>query len=172
LFTSVTEPARSFFHNPEFQLPLTIRALSPKLLSEYLQFFDQGAFADNPHWGKCYCECFHHDPAAGTWKGPLADENRAAVAQQICACAMHGQLAEANGKVVGWCRAAPRPSLAALDREPDPDNDASRTGSIVCFVVAKPNRGRGIAKALLTTACEHFGHRDWHLPKLIRARRW
>ena len=135
---------------------LTIGALSPNLLNEYLQFFDHVAFVDNPDWGKCYCGCFHHDPRMRTWKGPLAEENRAAVVQRICAGAMHGHLAKADGKVIGWCHAAPRPSLAALKGEPDPDNDAPRTGSTVCFVVAKPYRGQGVAKALLTAACERF----------------
>jgi len=35
-------------------------------------------------------------------------------------------------------------------------NDAPRTGSIVCFVVAKRYRGQRVAKALLTAACEQF----------------
>jgi GNAT superfamily N-acetyltransferase len=137
-------------------LPLAIRALSPELLDVFLQFFDRDAFADNPDWGKCYCNCFHHDPAARTWKGPLAEENRAAVIERICAGAMHGYLAESDGKIVGWCHAAPRGSFLALTGEPDPENDAPRTGSIVCFVVAKPYRGQGVAKALLAAACEHF----------------
>lgn len=126
------------------------------MLNEYLQFFDRDAFSDNPNWSKCYCECFHHDHAAGTWKGPLADENRAAVVERISTGAMHGYLADSDGRVAGWCHAAPRPALAALNGEPDPENDASRTGSIVCFVVAKPYRGKGIAKALLAAACEGF----------------
>ena len=137
-------------------MPLSVHALTPKLLDVYLQFFDGDAFADNPDWGKCYCNFPHHDHAAGTWRGPLAGENRAAVVQRICAGTMHGHLAEIDGKVAGWCQAAPRLSFLALRSEPDPENDASRTGSIVCFVVAKPYRGQGVAKALLAAACEHF----------------
>jgi GNAT superfamily N-acetyltransferase len=145
-----------FIHRSGALVPIAIRALSPKLLNEYLQFFDHDAFADNPDWGKCYCAFPHHDHAAGTWKGPLAGENRAAIVERICAGAMQGYLAETGGKVAGWCQAAPRLSFAALRGEPDPENDAPRTGSIVCFVVAKPYRGQGIAKALSQAACEHF----------------
>jgi len=87
-------------------------------VNEYLHFFDRDAFADNPDWGKCYCNLPHHDHAAATWKGPLAEENREEVVQRICAGAMLGHLAEVDGKVVGRCEAAPRGSFAALNSEP------------------------------------------------------
>jgi GNAT superfamily N-acetyltransferase len=65
---------------------------------------------------------------------------------------MQGWLAYADGVPVGWCNAAPRPLLRALDDEPIPD--AEQVGAIVCFLVEPSHRGRGIARQLLEAACE------------------
>jgi GNAT superfamily N-acetyltransferase len=56
--------------------------------------------------------------------------------------------------VIGWCNAAPRELLHALDAEPI--SDPGQVGTIVCFLVAPSARGRGVATALLGAACQHL----------------
>jgi len=70
---------------------------------------------------------------------------------------MHGYLAYRDGRPVGWCNAAPRVLMTTLREEAELQVDT--IGSIVCFVVAKPYRGEGIARRLLEAACDGF-HRQ------------
>jgi len=135
---------------------IVIRALTPALIESYLAFFDHVAFADHPKWQYCYCNFLHHDHALSPFKETTAERNRAAVKDRICSRAMHGYLAFDGDDPIGWCHAAPRSTIPALSDEPDPENVAAQTGSIVCFVVAKAYRRKGLASRLLEAACNGF----------------
>lgn len=137
-------------------MAIEIRALTPDLLPQFLTFFDCDAFADNPKWQYCYCNFLHHPPEQGPFNKTAPEANRAAVSDRICARAMHGWMAFDAGRIVGWCQAAPRQSILLLRDEPDPDNAAAHTGSIVCFVIEKAHRRKGLARRLLEAACEGF----------------
>jgi ribosomal protein S18 acetylase RimI-like enzyme len=47
--------------------------------------------------------------------------------------------------------------------QPDGDPRADRIGAIVCFVVAKPHRGLGVAHHLLEAACEGFRQQGFEI---------
>jgi GNAT superfamily N-acetyltransferase len=64
---------------------------------------------------------------------------------------MQGYIASDGGNPVGWCGAAPRHLVHALDDEPKAN--AENVGAIICFLVSPSYRGRGVAKALLEAAC-------------------
>lgn len=128
-----------------------IHALSPSRMGDFLAFFDGEAFIDNPKWSSCYCQCFYEDHRTVRWVDRSAVQNRARAVERVDASEMQGLLAYHDGKVVGWCNAAPRPLLHALDVEPVAH--AGRVGTIVCFLVAPQARGRGVATALLQAAC-------------------
>jgi GNAT superfamily N-acetyltransferase len=64
---------------------------------------------------------------------------------------MQGYLAYVGNTPVGWCNAAPRKLLHALDDEPTPDSET--VGAIICFLVEPSYRGQGIARLLLEAAC-------------------
>ena len=64
---------------------------------------------------------------------------------------MQGYVALEGVKPVGWCGAAPRRLLHALDDEALPNDEA--VGTVVCFLVAPRHRGKGVAKTLLQAAC-------------------
>jgi GNAT superfamily N-acetyltransferase len=129
-----------------------VRPLSPDRLDDFLAFFDGEAFSDNPDWAFCYCQCFYEDHAKVDWTARSAAENRDCAIRRARTGAMQGYLAYRGGHVVGWCNAAPRPLLHALDDEPV--DAAARRGVILCFLVAPSARGQGIAKALLKAGSE------------------
>ncbi len=141
-----------------------VHALAPDRLADFLAFFDGEAFSDNPKWAYCYCQCFYEDHAKVDWNARAAAENRDCAIRRIGEGSMRGYLAYRGGRVVGWCNAAPRPLLHALDGEPAAD--AAQTGTILCFLVAPSARGRGIARALLRAASD--GLRDQGL-QLVEA---
>lgn len=130
---------------------IEIRALTPDLLPDFLGYFEGAAFADNPKWRSCYCQFLYVDHSKVRWPERTADENHSAACKRICTSTMQGYLAYRDGKVVGWCNAAPRGMMDAFADEPDPD--ASQLGQITCFVVAREHRRTGVATALLAAAC-------------------
>ena len=69
-----------------------------------------------------------------------------------------GLLAYDDGSPVGWVSVAPREEFTAICNSPQygPRDDDEGIWSIVCFVVDKPARGRGIAAALLGAAVEAY----------------
>lgn len=136
---------------------IIIKALTPELVRAYLAFFDHTAFADNPKWQYCYCNFLHYNHSKGPpFKETKPQANRAMVEKRICSRAMHGHLAFDGDRAIGWCHAARRTTLPALDDEPDPERVAEQTGSIVCFVIATAYRRRGLATRLLNAACNGF----------------
>jgi GNAT superfamily N-acetyltransferase len=131
--------------------------MTPGHAQDVLAFFDKDAFADNPIWAGCFCFYPHFEGDLPAWQKRTASENRAAKSELILRGEAHALLAYANGKMVGWCNAAPRRTLPMFDRQPRfAADDAGRVGSIVCFNVAAPYRGQGIARALLNAACAYL----------------
>lgn len=133
---------------------IEIHPLSPARLADFMAFFDGEAFSDNPRWSSCYCQCFYEDHSRVAWAARTAAENRACASHRIARGEMRGLLAYCEGQVIGWCNAAPRRLLHALDAEPVVDEE--RVGTILCFLVAPSSRGRGVATALLNAACEQL----------------
>jgi len=131
---------------------IDVRPLSQDLLGDYLRFFDDKAFTDNPRWAFCYCYFPYHDPDKIDWQKRTGAENRAAITACVHAGTAQGYLAYEGDEVVGWCNAAPRRLYPMLNDPPEPD--AETTGSICCFIVAPAHRGKGVAKALLAAACD------------------
>ena len=130
----------------------SIVALSPDRLADLLAFFEGEAFSDNPAWSSCYCQCYYEDHRKVKWAARTAAENRSCAVQRCASGEMQGYLAYLEGTVVGWCNAAPRQMLHVLDAEPIPESQ--HIGCIVCFLVAPSARGKGLAAALLSAACE------------------
>ncbi len=138
---------------------IVVRELTPELLSDYLGFFDKDAFADNTWWSGCYCgfwddKCADNDWDAGPTGGPA---HRQAREDRIRKGLAHGLLAFIGDKPVAWCNAGPRASYVNLRAfSAAVDNPKEPVGSILCFVVAAPFRGKGVASALLDAACTSF----------------
>lgn len=132
-----------------------IRPLTPAAREDYLAFFDNDAFPDNPAWASCYCISYTMPMPPLEFEERTAAQNRADRAAQIDRGEASGVLAYSGGKVVGWCHAAPRPSLPQLDHTPGfASEDPEHTGAIVCFVIAPRHRGQGLARRLLDGGCD------------------
>jgi GNAT superfamily N-acetyltransferase len=131
---------------------ISIQKLDSGCLPMFLRFFDGDAFSDNPKWSSCYCQCFYEDHNVVKWSDRTAEQNRALACSRTAAGDMQGYLASDNNDPVGWCGAAPRRLLHALDDEPTPN--AETVGAIICFLVSPSHRGKGIARALLDAACQ------------------
>jgi ribosomal protein S18 acetylase RimI-like enzyme len=82
------------------------------------------------------------------------EPKKRAMAQLVRRGREPGILAYENGSPVGWIAVAPRAEYAAILASPQygPRDDDDDVWSIVCFVVDKPERRRGIATALLDAA--------------------
>jgi GNAT superfamily N-acetyltransferase len=132
---------------------IRIVELTPALLNDYLSFFDHDAFVDNPQWASCYCYFNSAPHKTEDWDHRTALQNRAAVTDMIRSGRMHGFLAYAGGKPIGWCNANLHASYTTLD-ETEPERE--RIGVIVCFTIAKPYRGMGVARRLLEAVCAGF----------------
>ena len=131
---------------------LEIHAVTPDRLADFLDFFDHDGFADNAEWASCYCQCYYEDHTKVKWSDRTAAQNRQIACDRIAQSAMQGYLAYHDGKVVGWCNAAPRTLLHTLDGEPLPE--AETTGTIICFLIAPGSRRKGVARSLLAAACD------------------
>lgn len=129
---------------------IVVKELSPSLIDDWLLFFDQIAFADNPDWSDCYCSLYH-------FANRSKDETRRTASDQIEEGRIHGFLAYDNGKPVGWCNASNRNSYPILHHLLGPGPDTyEKVGSVVCFVVGASHRGKGVASQLLNAACNKF----------------
>ncbi len=139
---------------------ITIQKLTPRLLPDFLAFFDGPAFADNPDWSGCYC-CYYHVASEDEWRARTAVQNRAFASELIRRGEFPGFLAYDQDQPVGWCKAAARLQIPALSQWPDlAIDDAAQVGSIVCFVIEKSHRRQGVAGILLDAACETFRQED------------
>jgi ribosomal protein S18 acetylase RimI-like enzyme len=132
-------------------------ALSPERAGDFLRFFDNNAFADNPGWASCYCMYYNFAGSQTEWEQRTGEENRREKEADIRAARARGYLALVDGAPAAWCNATPRTELPGLGRASAfRTADPERVGAIVCFNVAPQFRRQGIASKLLDAACDGF----------------
>jgi GNAT superfamily N-acetyltransferase len=112
-------------------------------------------FAEPGEAKRCWCTYFRFPKPV--WNAMPVDERREAFEGVVASAAEPGLLAYADGRPVGWVSVAPREEfLAHLERtrvlKPAP---GERVWSVLCFVVAREARGRGVGHALLGAAVEY-----------------
>ena len=128
-------------------MDITVKALTPDLLNDYLFFFDNMVFTENPDWSKCYCYSFHFMGSDVEWN---KKENRSSVIKLINEDKLRGYLAYANDTPIGWCNVNDRSHYQRLSTIYNLDgNTEEKICSIVCFLISPDYRRRGIAKILL-----------------------
>ena len=128
---------------------LEIVPLTPERLDDLASLFDQGG---DPKW--CWCAYFRI--RGRSWSNSTAAANRAVLTELAERPPAPGLIAYRDGDAVGWTslglredyeRLAHSTVLAPLDDRP--------VWSIVCFVVGRRERGRGVAVDLLRAAIDH-----------------
>ncbi len=134
-------------------MELTIKELTPDLLEDFLHFFDNVAFSDNPGWGGCYCHFYHFPGNMEEWGKATKDQNRNATISLIKEEVMKGLLAFVDEEPVGWCNLNSKEiyEKIAVDNEPD-DTPMGKIASVVCFLIAPAYRKKGVARKLLKHA--------------------
>jgi len=143
-------------------IEVMIKPLTADLINDFLNFFDNIGFTDNPDWSKCYCY-FHHCPGGPkVFRNQTKDENRAASIHLIESGILNGFLAFSNDKPVGWSNADSKESYLYLPVEKEAeDPDEGKIASIVCFLIAPAYRKQGIARKILKEICSSFKSREF-----------
>lgn len=129
-------------------MQIEIKRLNPRLAQDFLGFFDNSAFSDNPDWAECYC-CFFYF-CDEDWSERNGAMNRSYAEQSIISGDMHGYLAYIDGKPAGWINADDKKAYARLSAP----RENEKVLSIVCFTIAPRHRRKGVAAQLLLSAIE------------------
>ncbi len=92
------------------------------------------------------------------WKRQQGDGNRRGLKKMVNKGIPTGILAYAGNQPVGWCAIAPRRDFSRLERSHilRPVDDRP-VWSVVCFVIVKAFRRRGLTVELLRAAVEYAG---------------
>ena len=137
----------------------TIKPLTPELINDYLFFFDNMVFIENPDWEKCYCYSFHFVGPNEKWN---KKDNRTAVTKMIQAGTMKGYLAFVDDRPIAWCNVNKQNNYQRLTQIYKLENPpGKKVCSIVCFLVSPEYRGMGIAKKLLNKVMEDYSAKDF-----------
>jgi ribosomal protein S18 acetylase RimI-like enzyme len=127
-------------------IDISVRPLTMDRWNDLAALFSQGG---DPKW--CWCQFYRHRGL--DWSNSTASGNRQRLETLTRDGPPPGLVAYEHDKAVGWVSLAPRPAydrlayaklLAPVDEKP--------VWSIVCFVVSRTARGRGVARALLDGA--------------------
>ena len=140
-------------------MEVIIKELSPNLLDDYLLFFDQMVFTENPHWSKCYCYSFHFMGADEEW---TKSKNRSAVIEMIKENKLKGYLAYYKNTPIGWCNVNDRANYEALKKIYDIDEvEQQKTSSVVCFLIRPEFRNKGVANKILQRLIIDYSNKDY-----------
>lgn len=140
---------------------LEIQPLTEKRIGDLATLFDQGG---DPKW--CWCSYFRVRGRDWTNATPVENRELLAAAARRRAHAP-GLVAYDDGVVVGWVSLGPREDYERLaySKVLAPIDDVP-VWSIVCFVVGRKSRGRGVAGELLAAAIDYARVHD---AKLLEA---
>ena len=144
-------------------MSLIIKPLGPELIDDFLFFFDNLAFSDNPDWAKCYCHFYHFNGTGKKFQKKTAEQNRNASKQLILLNHMYGFLAyKDDDKPIGWCNANVKENFSkSMLGKKIVNSSGGKIASIVCFIIAPGNRRQGIARQLLKAAYSDFSSKNY-----------
>ena len=132
------------------EMEIIVRPLSSKLIKDFLNFFDNIAFTDNPDWSGCYCQFYHFPGSIKEWEDATKEQNRNASEKLILEDKMKGFLAYVNNQPVGWCNVNKKEAYSNIPYEDElGENAKNKIASIVCFLISPSYRKKGIARTLL-----------------------
>ncbi|NNC95692.1 MAG: GNAT family N-acetyltransferase [Chitinophagales bacterium] len=140
-------------------MSIEIRALTKDLKDDYLFFFDNIIFNENPDRSKCYCYDYHF---TGDVETCTREASRSAVIDLINEGKLTGYLAYYNDKPIGWCNVNNRMNYQRLLKDYDYiDNPADKVCSIVCFLIHPDHRRQGIAQKILNKIIKDYSFKEY-----------
>ena len=138
---------------------IEIRPLTKDLKDDYLFFFDNMDYQENPDWGKCYCYDYHFTGDVATC---TREKSRSSVINLINENKLRGYLAFDKDKPIGWCNANNRLNYQRLLKDYDYiDNPDDKVCSIVCFLIHPDYRRQGIARKILEKIIKDYSNKDY-----------
>lgn len=141
-------------------MDIIIRPLTSDLIEDFLYFFDNIGFVDNPDWAGCYCQFYHIEGSRKNWAKRTKEQNRNSSKALIASGKMKGFLAYLEGKPIGWCNANSKENYSYVLFE-DESNNKKKIAAIVCFLIDPSYRKKGIAKLLLKEVCEYYKNKKY-----------
>ena len=123
---------------------LVIKELTTELMNDWFDFFENKAFEDHEEWHGCYCTAFYY-PKPEEYSS-TSNRRKDYAKWLIETGRMCGYIAYENGEVIGWVNSNDKSKYPRLH---DLNDDKEKVLSIVCFLVGKEYRGKGIAQELL-----------------------
>ena len=138
---------------------IEIRRLTPKLLEDYLNFFDNTPHSTNKPEHRCYCVCWSSKDCEGT-DFSSAEKRRDIAKEYVKDGHIQGYLAYVDNKVIGWCNANTKEacydcvSWKMFMKPVKKDETDIKVKSVLCFAVSPQMRGQGVATQLLKRVCE------------------
>jgi ribosomal protein S18 acetylase RimI-like enzyme len=140
-------------------MDIEIRPLTKDLKDDYLLFFDNIVFVENPDRSKCYCYDYHFLGDVATCTREIS---RSAVINLINENKLTGYLVFDNDKPIGWCNANNRLNYQRLLRDYDLiDSPDDKVCSIVCFLIHPDYRRQGIAQKILEKIIKDYSNKDF-----------
>jgi len=131
----------------------TVHPLTPERWREF-----EVLFGSHGAYGGCWCMWWRS--TRREFEERKGEGNRRALKAIVDSGKAPGLLAYLGKEAVGWCSVAPREEFSSLERSPVLRRlDDQPVWSIVCFYVAKPFRGQGIAEALIGGALDYVRSR-------------
>lgn len=102
-----------------------------------------------------FCWCIYWRLPSKEFSASPTRANRERLETMVSEGPSPGMVAIDDGRAVGWVSLAPRDQFQRIERSRViPRVDGPMPWSIVCFVVSRDVRGRGVANALLDAAVE------------------
>jgi len=139
-------------------MDIVIKPLTPELVDDFLFYFDNIAFSDNPDWAACYCHFYHFNGKIEQFNKRTAEENRASSKELILTGKMKGFIAFHKGKPIGWCNVNLKKNYAKIPYEEESED---KIVSLICFIIAPTYRKQGLARKILQYACFSFKDKDY-----------
>ncbi|MCH5261874.1 MAG: GNAT family N-acetyltransferase [Lachnospiraceae bacterium] len=152
-------------------MDIKIQALDSGMALQYVDFFENRAFSDGNINKGCYCVWHHWTEKHEYERSLLPAEERPSVKRNyaidlIEQDRLHGFVAWHENKIIGFCNADLKNNYFRMSKEKNPDSwtgidNNNKVMAIVCFTIDPNYRGKGIAKKLLSYACDFASHNGY-----------
>ncbi len=127
---------------------LEFQPVTPQRWPDLEKLFGQGG-----HGG---CWCMWWRLKGSEFNAQTSEERKQGLRAIVESGEVPGLLAYADGKPIAWCAVGPRERYGRLERSPKLKRvDDRPVWSIVCFLVAKPYRGRGLMGHFLRAVADY-----------------